>query len=502
VNADAAAKTAGMPDAVEELRTAPDLIVLTEGDDELLLANPAAPHPLYIQRGRDYVRNFLDAVPKLRTAARIIEAFPGDAPLLEMLVERKIVIPVATEGNGAPAAAPKPNPRAERSFVSLYLLLTQTCNLQCVYCLDGRETYQTGRRLRMSEEIARTSVEKYLRSLVPKGHLEIVFFGGEPLLNWPLVKKVIRFCESEMRQQVPDRTFNYHLTTNLATLPPDLIDWAKRHRITFLTDVDGPAELHDRTRPFKNGGPSFATIAGHVRRLAEAGLKVSLRATVTAVNQHHMVEIAKLHRELGGAGCAFVPVNPANSDGEILPESLLPDPAVVIDGLEAAYRSGVWASRDLYPFNAFASRVGGGAKVTQGCGAPYGMTPVVQCDGSVYPCIYLVGMPRFLLGNVMDGDFPKAGVCDWMVDALHVDHLAACRGCQWRYMCGGNCPMLRFTVLENGDVTARVAEYTRSIMCDYPRRVFELLLWEKGRDAAAKHGPSASEQAGDLGRIC
>ncbi|MCU0727841.1 MAG: radical SAM protein, partial [Planctomycetes bacterium] len=358
-----------------------NLIVLTEGEDELLLANPAAPFPLYIQRGRDYVRRFVEAVPALRTAARIAEVFPDDAALLDMLVERKIVVP-ADEAAAAPA--PEPPPRAERSFVSLYLLLTQTCNLQCVYCLDGRETYQTGRRLRMSLEIARASVEKYLRSLLPKGHLEIVFFGGEPLLNWPLVKKVIRFCEAELKPKVPDRTFNYHLTTNLASLPADLIEWATRHRITFLCDVDGPAELHDRTRPFRNGDPSFATIAAHVRRLADAGLSVNLRATVTAVNQHHLPEIAKLHREMGGAGCAFVPVNPANSDGELLPESLLPSPAVVIEGLEAAYRSGVWESRDLYPFNAFASRVGGGAKVTQGCGAPHGMTPVVQCDGRVY----------------------------------------------------------------------------------------------------------------------
>ncbi|MCU0728394.1 MAG: SPASM domain-containing protein, partial [Planctomycetes bacterium] len=150
----------------------------------------------------------------------------------------------------------------------------------------------------------------------------------------------------------------------------------------------------------------------------------------------------------------------------------------------------------------FASRVGGGAKVTQGCGAPHGMTPVVQCDGRVYPCIYRVGMERFLLGNVLEEDFPKPGVCDWMVRALHVDHLEGCAGCQWRYMCGGNCPMLRFTVLENKAISPRVAEYTRAIMCDYPRRVFELLLWEKGRDAAAKHERSSSTEAADRGRIC
>lgn len=490
----------------KKLRISKNLIALKRGVEELLLANSFHLYPLYIQRGRDYVDNFLQSAEKLGTVSKIHKAFPQDSGLLEMLMEHKIIVPHSEqESYGEADIASQKKMVARKSHICLYLLLTQSCNLGCVYCLNGKKSYRTHHNLKMSEEVAYCGVEKYLNRLDPDGQLEIIFFGGEPLLNWPLAKKVICHCEETLKPLYRDRKISYHLTTNLAKLPDDLIEWAKKYQISFLCDVDGPGEVHNQLRPYKNKRPSFRNITENIRRLSDAGLKVSLRTTVTAINQHRMLETAQLHKDIGGTGCAFVPVNAANSDSELLPESLLPSPDIVIKGLEEVYHSGIWDLNQLYPFSMLQSNVRCGANVTMGCGAPSGSTPVIQANGDVYPCIYLVGMKRFFMGNVLEKIPQPEDRYDWMMTSLHVDHLEDCRACNWRYICGGSCPMLRFTVLSNPAASAGVIAYTRGIMCDYSKKVFELLLWEKAGESAAslQHEiETAKESDPNISKIC
>ena len=78
-----------------------------------------------------------------------------------------------------------------------------------------------------------------------------MFFGGEPLSNWPLVKEIILHTE-DLKKKHEGKLVKYHVTANLSLLPADLIEWAKKYNVTFLCDVDGPPEIHDRCRPFKN----------------------------------------------------------------------------------------------------------------------------------------------------------------------------------------------------------------------------------------------------------
>ncbi|HEY3359816.1 MAG TPA: radical SAM protein [Polyangia bacterium] len=476
-----------------ELGVTPDLISLARGEDELLLADASILKPLYVGRGREYITRFLGAVRDLRAAERITAAFPADVALLRLLVEHRIVGPAdAAAHRGAPPLLPS-DPRAagSRNAMSLYLLLSQSCNLGCVYCLNGRRTYGTGGNLRMSEAVAFASVAKCLEALCPDGTLEIVFFGGEPLLNWELAKQVIRHAEGPLKQQHPDKRVRYHLTSNLALLPPDLIEWAHRHEITFLCDVDGPQPIHDACRPAKHGGPSHAAVAGNIGRLVAAGLPVSLRATITSHNQDAMLAIAAHHKELGGSASAFVPVNPVNSDEDILPESLLPSLETVMDGLARVYRSKLWDKAALFPFNVYVAHVYEGARNVVGCGAPYGNTPVVDVNGDVYPCIYLVGIRRFFLGNILSAAYPQPAVLDWMMGYLNVDTTAPCRGCEWRYICGGGCPVGRLTVFQNPRASDAIVRYCHGVSCDLTKRVVELLLWDMAEEAAAAAGSGA-----------
>jgi uncharacterized protein len=468
------------------LKVTDHLLRLERGRDELILTDYVNLRPLYVAKGRSYITRFLKAASELKTYKRITEFFPGDSDLLDTLLQHGIIVPHSFKRSRVQNYLLEGPDFHNKANTSLYLLVSQSCNMGCAYCLNGKKTYQTGETLMMDRGIAFRSVERCLSDIAPGGRLEIVFFGGEPMLNWPLVKETIRYCEDSLKQKCPEKEIRYHVTSNLTLLPADLIDWAKRFHITFLCDVDGPAEIHNACRPFKNGGPTHNAIVGNIRCLADAGLTVDLRATVTAHNQDRLPEITVHHKAIGGNSSAFIPVNPINSDEEILAERLLPSPRKIAKGMIEVYRSGVWKEENLYPFNTYVPRLRPGGINVLGCGLPFGNTPVVDIHGDVYPCIYLVGITRFNTGNMMNGSYPNKALLKQMYDHLHVDRMTECASCEWRYMCGGGCALWRLTVRNNPAATRSIMDYCRGIGCGCTREIFEMLLWDKARESASR----------------
>ncbi len=476
-----------MSDPALCVKLADDLLVLEKGSDELLLTNGLQRRPLYVKEGRRYITRFLKAAAELGTRPKITAAYPHDVNLLQLLLDYGILVPSGAPPGGRPSeASPKLPPPGGKQHISLYLLLSQSCNMGCIYCLDGKTTYQTDKGLRMGPEVAFRSIDHCLNELVDGGYLEVIFFGGEPLLAWPLAKEVILFCENRLAQSSRRKRRQYHFTSNLTLLPHDLIEWAKRYGISFLCDIDGPPAIHDRCRPFKDGRGSFEAVARSIGRLRDAGLRVNLRATVTSLNHDRLPEIAEIHKRVGGSSCAFVPVMPVNSDESVLPESLLPSLEKILGGMAEVYHSGVWGPEELFPFNQYASRFEPGTLSVVGCGAPFGNTPVVTVTGDVYPCIYLVGLKRFYAGNIMDSSYPDRNLLDRMYGHLHVDRVEDCRQCAWRYLCCGGCPVGRLTVMDNPQATEGIKEYCRRMQCDYTKGILELLLWKKATEVASE----------------
>jgi uncharacterized protein len=482
-----------MKNADTPLKIADGLLVLERGEAELLLSNNVEPRPLYIKEGRRYILEFLKAAAELGTYKKIIAAYPHESKLLEVMLDYGILVPPGDDRLKKHLAKTAARPKSgKKKMISLYLLLTQSCNMRCVYCLDGKQTYQTDQNLKMSKEIAFRSIERCLEEIDEHGRLEVIFFGGEPLLNWPLAKEVITHCEKCLSRLPPGRQRQYHVTSNLSILPDDLIEWAKKFDISFLCNIDGPPSIHDSARPFHNGSGSHEATARNIRLISQAGLRIDLRATVTALNQDHLLEVVEHHKELGGMSSALCTVNPINSDERILPENLLPSPDKVVRGMAEVYRSKVWRDCELYPFSIFAPRFTANTLTVVGCGAPYGHVVVVDAHGEVFPCIYLVGNRQFHMGNMMDASYPRAGLQEQLYDELHVDQLEDCKECSWRYLCGGSCPLGRLTISNHPNATAEVKTYCKQIRCDVTRSILEFLLWEKATETA-EH--CASEQA-------
>lgn len=444
-------------------------LIQYERDGALLLLNGATIKPILIRQGKDRVLDTLKSIDS-----------PKDERLVDFLVAHDIVVDDDdTEDYRVPdsdASCKRCNPRTDG--LSLYLLLSQNCNMRCVYCLNGEKTYRRGRSRQMTENVALAGIDKMARTITPGGDLEIVFFGGEPLLNWGLAKKVILYCENVVAKKLPGLKIRYNLTSNLTMFPTDLIAWAKEYRLGFLCNIDGNRALHDQTRPMKDGSGSHDRTARNISRLTRAGLSVSLRATVTARNMNELREVSRHHKELGGTGSAFVTVNAVNSDENILENSLLPDPHVVAEGLRDVAKSGLWNTTQLYPLNEFIKRIKPGQRNVWGCGAPFGNTPVLDVAGDVYACIYLVGIRRYKLGNVFSSaGYPDVDVVFSMQNAINIDNSQECRPCRLRYLCGGGCPVGRLTILGNPKSDEAVKTYTREIACTVNKAMVEESLW-------------------------
>lgn len=454
--------------------------------EDQLIVSPVLPFdPVYFDRGAGYITDFLDLIGKPARTADLLAGKPELAQLLPMLLAHGVVraadrnLKDVTEGTRCTMGCIDPKPMiGEKTNYVLYLLISQACNMACVYCLAGRETYENVAHLNMPREVAFESIRKGFSSLTRDGEIEISFFGGEPLLNYPLAVECIDFCE-ELRKDYPDVTVRYHFTTNLSMLPDGIVELAKRYNITFLVELDGPKELHDITRPSKNGSSAYDTIVRNVKALRKADLNVTLRTTVTCHNHHKIKEIAEHHLEIGVENIAFVPLNPVNSDLVIFEPEMLPDPDLFAAGLEAVYKARMVEPHRMFPLNEYVTHIQPGALTAIGCGMPMGNTPVVNTDGEVYACIWLMGQPQFKIGDLKER-FLRQEVLERFVEMLHVDRLDKCRDCQLRYLCGGGCPVRRMSVEPNAQADARVLDYYDRMTCRQAETAIAMLLWDKG----------------------
>ena len=482
-----------------------NLIQLDRGSDELLLSNAFYMRPLYVAYGGRRIVELLSELPKGRTVEQLKSDFAADEKLIQLLRDHRILVDPLVEKEGydpreiaGTATAPRKIDR-----MTVFLLLTEACNLGCIYCLNGAETYEKSGRSRMNPDVALRSITACLERLAPGGTLKVAFFGGEPLMNWPLLQEIVRRCESDIKLRYQDRHIAYHLTSNLTMCPPGLTDLLLRHRFTVMCDIDGPPEIHNRCRPYLKGRPSHARTAATIARLVDAGVPVALRATVTSINEDRIFDIAAHHKELGANTSAFVPVSPVNSDRQFLPRGLLPDPDKLAGRLAEVYRSGLWDKRALFPFNEYLLKLRPGAHQITACAAPSGTTPVVRTHGDVYFCIYLVGQEKYRFGSL--GAEWDSRSMDAATAALHVDNVEGCRACPWRYACGGGCPVLNQVQFDAAEKNAEALEYGRKLNCDFTKAILTELLWDIADEAKTSTPSDTREGCPSLpepARVC
>lgn len=311
------------------------------------------------------------------------------------------------------------------------------CNLSCTYCYKEDLATPT-KGLKMDFETARDSIELLLAEGVEHERLNVIFFGGEPLTNLPLIKEVVAYTEQRCAEE--GKRVDFSMTTNATMLTEEIVDYLDRHRFGISISMDGPQAVHDRRRITVSGQGTYAVVAEKSRMLLEryrskpVGVRVTLTAGYTdvrAIHEHLKYDLGFF--EVGVAPATSGPVTVFNLSSDELRK--------VFDGmmdLGREYRDAALKGRNngFSNMHQLMSDLYEGRKKALPCGAGVGLL-AVDHEGDLNLCHRFTGsdMPRF--GNVKDG-IAKDALGEFLEGATSRVN-KGCSTCRIRNLCAGGC---------------------------------------------------------------
>ncbi len=362
--------------------------------------------------------------------------------------------------------APRPTDAQQRPLVHLTLNVAHRCNLSCAYCFAGQGPYG-GEASLMNKPTAQRAIDVFLAQPSIGEKLSITFFGGEPLLNVPMIEFVIAYANQEATKQGKQMSFT--ITTNGTLLSQRVVDLLKQHHVSMMVSIDGPKGIQDQLRRTRSRGKSsYDLIAARMKMLLQACPgHLTARATITHVNPD--VSAVADHLKLMGFPRIYcAPVSHAS--GEHALDSA--DIGTVTEAYECLAEQFLVAARERqsFPyrgFNQYLSDVHRARRRAYACGAGRTMMAVTP-EGDVYPCHRFVGMEAFRLGSVGES-FDLARVNGRFVEAT-VWQRQGCASCWARYICGGHC--LHEVAREDGSFGPPDPR-----LCDLYRKEIELALY-------------------------
>ncbi|MBQ2974743.1 MAG: thioether cross-link-forming SCIFF peptide maturase [Clostridia bacterium] len=319
---------------------------------------------------------------------------------------------------------------------ALCLHIAHTCNLNCSYCFASQGKYH-GERALMSFEVGKQALDFLVANSGTRRNLEVDFFGGEPLMNFDVVKKLVEYARSIEKEH--NKNFRFTLTTNGVLIDDDVIDFANREMSNVVLSLDGRKEIHDRFRVDYAGNGSWEKIVPKFRKLVEArgGKDYYMRGTFTHANPDFLNDIQQM-LDLGFSELSMEPVVCAPGDPSELTEE---DKAVVLDQYEKLAELMLKRDEEGKPFTFYHYMIdltGGPCiyKRISGCGSGTEYMAVTP-TGELYPCHQFVGEEKFRLGDVWNGVSNTQIQNEFM--ECNVYSRSECRDCWARLYCSGGC---------------------------------------------------------------
>ncbi len=348
----------------------------------------------------------------------------------------------------APLAAPD-IPVTERPMVkALCLHLAHDCNLRCMYCFAGTGPFGGSREL-MSAEVGKAALDWLVESSGPRRHLEVDFFGGEPLLNFPVVKELVAHGR-ELEQQ-HDKVFRFTLTTNATLLTEEVQSFLNEQKIAVVLSLDGRQTVNDRARPYGDGSGSYGAIVPDMQQFAASRGHANyyVRGTYTHHNLDFAADVAHM-AELGFRHLSMEPVVGSPDESYTLKPEDLPRLLHEYERLADYYvqRHQAGEAFTFFHFNLSLDHGPCAVKRVTGCGAGYDYLAVTP-SGEFYPCHQFVGQPEWQMGNVLDG-ITRLDISR-QFQSVNLYSKPECTECWARFFCSGGC--MAHAWFANGDFT-------------------------------------------------
>lgn len=319
---------------------------------------------------------------------------------------------------------------------ALCLHIAHDCNLRCRYCFAGQGPFGGDRSL-MNVETGKQAIDFLLRQSAGRKHVEVDFFGGEPLMNFGVVKELVQYGRE--KADGLGKVIKFTLTTNGMLLDEQVQQYLVDNNISVVLSLDGRPAVHDQMRPTCGDKGSYDKVFKNIKAMVEKNPPGGyyVRGTYTRHNLDFSQDV--LHMiDQGFVDISVEPVIAGPDDEYALREQDLPQLRQEYQKLTRAILD-LYAQRKEVNFFHFNIDLDGGpclAKRLSGCGAGHEYLAVTP-DGALYPCHQFVGRPEFQVGHVSDGALNK-DICHTFRDA-HVYNKESCTGCWAKYHCSGGC---------------------------------------------------------------
>lgn len=373
--------------------------------------------------------------------------------------------------------------KRETVVKALCLHIAHDCNLACRYCFAEEGEYH-GRRALMSFEVGKKALDFLVAHSGNRVNLEVDFFGGEPLLNWQVVKDLVAYGRS--LEKPNNKKFRFTLTTNGILLNDEIMEFANQEMANVVLSIDGRKEVNDRMRPYRGGQGSYDTIVPKFKKVAESRGQMNyyVRGTFTHNNLDFAEDVKHL-ADLGFQQISVEPVVAAPEESYALREEDLPRLLEEYDRLALELLERRKAGKGVNFFHFMIDLEGGPcvAKRLSGCGSGTEYLAVTPW-GDFYPCHQFVGQEEFLMGNVEDG-ITRTDIRDEF-KTCNVYAKEKCRECFARFYCSGGCAANSYNF--NGNING-----TYDLGCELQRKRIECAIMIKAA-LAGQEGEESNEE--------
>ena len=326
--------------------------------------------------------------------------------------------------------------RSGNVIKALCLHVAHTCNLNCSYCFASQGKYH-GERALMSFEVGKQALDFLIANSGTRRNLEVDFFGGEPLMNWEVVKELVAYAREQ--EKIYDKNFRFTLTTNGMLIDDDVIDFANKEMSNVVLSLDGRKEIHDLTRVDYAGNGSYERIVPKFKKLVEAreGRGYYMRGTFTHANPDFTKDVFHM-ADLGFTELSMEPVvGPAEDPSSLTKEDL----EIVKEQYEILAKEMIKRKKEGrgFIFYHYMIDLTGGPcvyKRISGCGSGTEYMAVTPW-GDLYPCHQFVGEEAYKLGDVWNGVTNDSVREEFR--SCNAYSREECKDCWAKLYCSGGC---------------------------------------------------------------
>lgn len=319
---------------------------------------------------------------------------------------------------------------------ALCLHIAHDCNLACQYCFAEEGEYH-GRRAIMSFEVGKKAIDFLLLNSGNRKNLEIDFFGGEPLMNWEVVKQIVEYGRSKEKEY--NKNFRFTMTTNGVLLNDEIMEYCNKEMSNVVLSLDGRKEVNDKMRPFRNGKGSYELIVPKFQKFAKLreNKDYYIRGTFTRENMDFAKDVLEF-ADLGFKSMSIEPVVAQAEEYYAIREEDIPQILKEYDNLAVEYikRRKEGRGFNFFHFNIDLQQGPCVAKRLAGCGSGTEYLAVTPW-GDFYPCHQFVGQDDYLLGNVDEGLLNTKVRDEFKLCNVYAKD--KCQDCFARFYCSGGC---------------------------------------------------------------